>query len=456
MYGPPMRPCRSILAVVAVSALAAAPVASAAFEAPERASKGPLPARTPDVAVNAQGDAAAAWVRGAGRAAMVVVSGRAAGGGWDEPQAISRRGRPAIDPQIAIDAQGLVVVAWRQVDRVRRVRTEDGRRRQAVYVTRARERLLTDARWSPITTLSSTRQKVGPPRLAIDDTGQAVAAWHWGTGTNPRAPGFVGEVQVSERAMTGGWSTPARASRATLCGEVRLPRVAVGARGHAVVWWQCDLPGDRSTALAISREPGQPFGDEAELPFRGDADVSASLVVSASGRVAAVSAAADGSLAWWAADVTDRLSLQALPALGPAERSDPVAGAPRIAANAGGDALTAWTDRSGRPRAAPIAAELGVGAPATLGPPSEDTAGMRVAMADTARRGALAWTADGRVLGAARGADGGIGPTEVLSGRGVTGDPPAVGVDAAGNAVVFWTRTVGGRTVVERAGGPAS
>ncbi len=446
-----------MLAVVSASALAGAAPALGAWEAPVRASKGPLPAHSPDVAVNARGDAVAAWVRGARRDAMIVVSQRPAGGDWGAPVAISRRGRPAIDPQVAIDGQGLALVTWRQVVRTRIVRTESGRRRQAVYVTRARERATADARWSPITTLSSSRNKVGPPRLAMDDTGAAVVAWHWGTGTTPRAPGFVGEVQVAERSSDGAWTPPRRVSRATLCSEVRLPRVAVGGRGHAVVWWQCDLPEGRSTALAISRAPGDAFGSEAELPFRTDADVSADLAVSDAGRVAAVSATADGSLRWWRGEIAERLTLQVLPALGPTERSDPEAGAPRIAVNAGGDALTAWTDRAGRPRTAPIAADLGVGTPSSLGSAIDDTRGIRVAAADMARRGVVAWTADGRVVAATRSSDGSVTTGETVSGAGVvTGDAPALDTDAAGDAELLWTRAAGGRTVVERASGPVS
>jgi hypothetical protein len=281
-------------------------------------------------------------------------------------------------------------------------------------------------------------------------------AWHCGTGTTPRAPGFVGEDQVVERAPGGAWSAPARVSRSSLCSEVRLPRVAVGARGHGVVWWQCDRPGAANTALAIARAPGGAFGSETEMPFRRTGSVSANVVIADNGRLSAVSADDVGVLRWWAADVADPLRLDRLPSLGPAERSDPQAGAPRIAANAAGDALTAWTDRFGRPRAAPIAADLGVGAPATLGPASADTAGMRVGMADSGRRGALAWTAGSRVLGALRGADGGIGPTEVLSGRGALRGAPAVAVDASGGAVVLWTRRIGDRMVIERAAGPVS
>ena len=293
-----------VLATAAV--LMTAATATAAWEPPARASQGPLPARSPDVAVNARGDAAAAWVRGARREAMIVVSIRPAGGAWSEPVGISRRGRPAIDPQVAIDPQGGVVVVWRQVVRTRFVTTAAGRRRQAVYVARARERQVGEDRWSPISTLSSDRQKVGPPQLGVDARGGALVAWHWGTGTSPADPRFIGRVQFVERAAGGDWSSPRRLSRAGLCFEVRLPRVAVGAQGHAVIWWQCDLTGGRSTAMAVSRAPGAALGAETQLPFRQIGDVSADLVVATTGRAVAVSAAADGTLSWWRGDVGPR------------------------------------------------------------------------------------------------------------------------------------------------------
>jgi len=51
------------------------------------------------------------------------------------------------------------------------VRSGGGRRRQAVYVARTRDRLVTDELRGAITTLSSDRQKVGPPEIAVGDDG---------------------------------------------------------------------------------------------------------------------------------------------------------------------------------------------------------------------------------------------------------------------------------------------
>lgn len=444
-----MMPFR-LLVAAAVLVPALAGQAAGAMGPPERASRGPLPARSPEIAMNGRGDAAAVWVRGARRDAAVVVSLRPAGEAWGEPVAISRRGRPAIDPQVAVDAHGRVVVLWRQVVRTRLVATARGRRHQAVYVARTRDRLMTDARWGSITTLSSERQKVGPPELGMSDAGLAVAAWHWGTGTSPGDRGYEGQVQFAERRSDGSWSGPRRLSRASLCVEVRLPRVAVGPRAHTVVWWQCDLPGDRSTALAVARAPDSAFGGEAELPFRTPGGIAADLAVAADGTAVAVSAEGSGALAWWRGEVGTTLALTHLPVLGTTDRSDREAGPPVIAVDDDGDALSAWIDTAGRPRAAPIAADLGVGMPSTLGPAGDATTSIRVAVGAD-RHGVVAWTVDGLMTVSTRGADGTVASGQTVSSRGVgQRDAPAVAMDSAGAATAMWARTVGGRSVVER------
>lgn len=442
----------SLAAVLVGGALLAwAGPAAAAWERPQRASQGPLAAHSPTVAVNARGDGAAAWVRGTGRAAMIVVSLRPAGGAWSEPVGISRRGRPAIDPGVAVDPQGRVTVIWRQVVGSRQVRVRGTLRRRAVYVARVRERLLTDERWSAIVTLSSPRQKVGAPQLGVDDAGRAIAGWHWGTGTTPRDRGFVGEVQITERQADGSWVAPRAVSDSSACVQVRRPRVTVGARGSAVVWWQCDLPRSRSTAVGVSHGPGGAFGPPAELPFRTAGDVFANVSI-AGARAVAVSADGDGVLRWWRGDVGTTLVLAQVPALGSPERADTSTGGPRIAVNAAGDALAAWADRFSVPRAAPMSSDLGVGASAALDLPGSPASRMRVSVGGSVRRATVAWIADGRVYAATRAVDGAVERGIPISWVGVTDrDAPVVASDAAGNAVLLWTRVLRGRSVVERA-----
>ena len=439
---------RAAAAAVILLGAGAVP-ATAAWSGSERASVGPMDATSPDVAVNARGDAAAVWVRGSGRARQIVASLRPLGGGWSRPVGISRRGRPSIDPQVAVGTDGRVVVVWRQVARARVVRVAGVRRTQAVYVARARERPLVGERWQPVATLSSPRQKVGRVFLGVDDRGLAVAAWHWGTGTRPSDRGYVGQVQLSERPLGGPWSAPARASAATDCIRVRRPRVAVGANGHAVVWWLCDLPERTSVAAAVAHGPDGAFGPEERLPIAGDREIAGDLAIGPDGRAVAV-AGTRAALRWWRGPVSAAgVGLAELPALGTAEVLGR-GGSPQVAVGSSGDALSAWIAPGGITRLAAIAGDLGVAAPVTLGG-DRRASRVRAAMGG-ARLGAVAWLSSGRLIAVTRGADGNTSPRAALSRRGVPSDePPALAMDTGGSAVALWSRKRGGRSVVERA-----
>ncbi len=437
---------RTSLAAALLLGAAAGP-AAAVWGGAERASVGPLDASHPDVAVNARGDVAAVWVRGSGRARQIVASHRPLGGGWSRPEGISRRGRPAIDPHVAVGPDGQIVAVWRQVARSRVVRSGGRRRGQAVYVARARELAPAAGRWGAITTLSSPRQKVGRVFIGLDGRGLAVAAWHWGTGTRPADPGYVGQVQLSERPPGGAWSAPLAASTAPGCVQVRRPRVAAGAAGHVAVWWQCDVGGGRSVGAAVARGPDEAFGSEARLAVTGGRDLHADLAIGGDGRAVAVDGA-EGTLRWWRGPVSaGGVALAELPALGTAERLARGVGSPRIAVGPSGDALSAWIAPGGTTRVTAIAGDLGVAAPLTLG---TDPRASRVRVASGgARLGAVAWLASGRVLAVGRGADGNTSSRATLSGSGAHG--PALAMDTAGEAVAIWSRTRGGRSVVERA-----
>jgi hypothetical protein len=440
---------RALLLAVVLLGAAAAP-AAAVWDGAERASVGPMDATSPDVALNARGDAAAVWVRGSGRSRQIVASYRPLGGEWSRPEGISRRGRPSIDPKVAVAPDGRIVTVWRQVARTRAVRVGGRRRAQAVYVARARERPPVAEGWEPIATLSSPRQKVGRVFLGLDGRGLAVAAWHWGTGTRPGDPGYVGQVQLAERVLGGAWSEARRASTGEDCVQVRRPRVAVGSGGHAVVWWQCDLGGARSVAAGVARGPDEPFGAEARMPISGGREIAADLAAGPDGRAVAVSGVG-GTLRWWRGPVSQAgVGLAELPALGTSERLARGVGSPRIAEGSSGDALSAWIAPGGTTRTAPIADDLGVAEPLTL---DRDPSASRVRVATGgARLGAVAWLSSGRVLAVTRGADGNTSARSALSARGVPSrQPPALAMDDGGTAIAMWSRRRGGRSVVERA-----
>ena len=350
---PVRRAAAGALVVLACSAAAAA----AAWSPAERASVGPLVARSPDVAMNRRGDAAAAWVRGAGRKAMVVVSLRAAGGDWSRPEgdlpARAARGRPAGVAGRRRPGGGRVAPGGRHPPgALRGPAAPQARPRGA----RARA--------------PGGRDALGPHPDAVEppaDGGPArpghrrAAASPWPPGTGaPGTPRTIPAITVRCRcpraAAPGRGACPTASPGSDSCDQLRAPRVGVGGAGQAVVWWQCDLPGDRTTAFSSSRAPDQPFTVDRELPFQsaGDARGRPRGVRERHGR------GRERRRRWpftsgAARCCADGVSLEELPVAGSRPSLDRDGGPPQLAVNASGDALSAWIGSDLRTRAAVIA-----------------------------------------------------------------------------------------------------
>ncbi|HMM49895.1 MAG TPA: hypothetical protein PKE32_09845 [Miltoncostaeaceae bacterium] len=436
--------------LIAPLALCAAAAPAAAWTSGQTVSPTDRDGRTPAVAMNASGAAVLAWVDGPWDARGVVVARRSDRGGWESPVRVSSREGVAIDPAVAIDGTGGVIVVWRQ-----RIgdqwRTVGGRTvRRPVWVVRARgtDR---DGRWGPVATLSPTRLKVGAPRVAADADGNAVAVWHWGTGTQPSSTGFVGQVQAAT-LVDGRWSRARRLSGTPGCREERQARVAMSTNGDALVWWVCDR---RARAITITL-PGRPadgvWGERAPSPLRPNGDIA----LAGDGTVGAVDADRDGTVRWWRADrPNDRpVAFASLPRPGTGERARGGAG-PRIAIADDGDAMSAWVaaGRTGDLRVAPVAAALGPGSALTL-PGMSPAAGVRV-LAGAQRQAATIWVAgagtpQALVLAAGRGADGRWSTPVALSPTpgGITARSLGV-AGTARTAIAAWERTTsGGRHVI--------
>jgi hypothetical protein len=163
-----------------------------------------------------------------------------------------------------------------------------------------------------------------------------------------------------------------------------------------------------------------------------------------------VGAARDGTLRWWRGSIGSTLGLDPLPAAGGIQRADVRAGAPRLALAPSGDGVTTWVDPLGRPRAAGVAGDLGIGDALALDAPGPRASGARAA-AGSGRLAAGVWSAGGRAYGTVRASDGTIAGRTALSGSGVAPGSTRVAMDAAGESVAVWTRRSGRRAVIERA-----
>jgi PKD domain len=266
-------------------------------------------ARSPEVAVDQQGEVTAVWVLNTGSRDDGVIQSttRPAGGEWsEEPVDVSGEDGLASLPRIAVDAAGDATVVWQQQD----IPAPSGFR---IFVQTAHR---VDGTWSE--PLSITREDwiSTNPELTVDQQGNVTAIWTGGQpGTATRhltvrsrsAAGSWGEpfnlvtknglvepgesdfglaadaegnvtaiwtawavptyVVRSARLPFGGtWSTPATVSSAS--GYALWPQLAVDPQGYATVVWsgyQAGLHAVRSRVF----DPVAPELHDLEVPTTG-------------------------------------------------------------------------------------------------------------------------------------------------------------------------------------------
>ncbi|HEY0279594.1 MAG TPA: hypothetical protein VGC32_15120 [Solirubrobacterales bacterium] len=178
----------------------------------------------PQVAVDASGEAVAVWEgtnEKTGSYPMVVEAATLVSGGtWSDPTPLSADTQNARSPEVAVDARGDAVAVWR--------RSDDKTGKSVIEAATRPSRGI----WSdPPLRLSADTQDAFDPRVAVDRRGDAVAVWQRRSGKSHK---FV--IEAATRLAAGAWSVPTR-----LSGDARsafVPRVAVDARGDAVVVWE--------------------------------------------------------------------------------------------------------------------------------------------------------------------------------------------------------------------------
>ncbi len=272
--------------------------------------------------------------------------------------AISRRGRPAIDPVVddrrpgprrgGVAPGGARHAASRTADGPppRRPSTSSGRASGA----------LASARWSRVATLSSPRQKVGRAERRDRREGDVARRLALGHRHLARRPGLRGPGPVRRAARRRGVERPApalaRPGAARRCAGRRWPSGRSAARGRS---------GGSATSPA-GPQHGRRRGPRPRGRRFGPGDAAADRAAGRrrrptwpsppTGRAVAVSAGADGTRPVVArrrsGDTLD--AERAARPWPPPSASTPDAGPPQVAVSAAGDALSAL-DRPARPAA---------------------------------------------------------------------------------------------------------
>jgi hypothetical protein len=165
----------------------------------------------PQVAVNANGAAAAVWLQN-GR----VWSNRyTPGAGWGNVVPADAAGQPPVDPQVAIDGSGNLLAIWRQSDGTR----------QRIWANRS----TAGGGWGTAAAISAAGVEGYDPALAGNASGRGVAVWR---SFDPAVGRYTATAAVFTPA--GGWGA-AQAIEPTE--QSRPPKVAIDANGDAVAVW---------------------------------------------------------------------------------------------------------------------------------------------------------------------------------------------------------------------------
>jgi PASTA domain-containing protein/PKD domain-containing protein len=203
------------------------PAATGVWGPPQDLSLSGTPLVSVHLAVDPAGDAVAVWQRSNGTNNIVQAAARpAATGVWEPAKDLSAVGADGIDPQVAIDASGIATAVWRRSNGTN-------------YILQASRRAATaTGGWSsPADDLSAIGQSAGFPGVAVNAAGDGVAVWNRSNGTNSI-------IQAAVRpASTGVWGSPQDLS--AIGQSAFTPQVAIDAAGNAIAVWE------RTNASAI-------------------------------------------------------------------------------------------------------------------------------------------------------------------------------------------------------------
>jgi PKD domain len=187
-----------------------------------------LEIRNERIGLDDGGDAVAVWAQRVETAFVVHAEVRpAAVGVWSSATRLSSPGADASGgPVLALTSAGRAYVAWIEAGVVR---VASGDIRTGV--------------WDPAVTISPSAAAEGEPALAVNAAGDAVAAWP------ARTSGGTSVVQVASYRPSTGWTPAGDLGGAATPGE---PQVALDAAGLAVVVWRGEGEGAPRAASQVA------------------------------------------------------------------------------------------------------------------------------------------------------------------------------------------------------------
>jgi PKD domain len=176
----------------------------------------------PSLALSASGFGALAWSRSDGVHLRVQVSRRAPGGGFGAAFTVSDVPVDSINPVVAVDAAGDVVVIW-----------EDS----SLLQLHSRRYTESSNSWGAIEDIAAAGnfQGIGSLALVMSSTGMATAAWSFDAENLSAATQW--QVQTRSEGSTGTWTPMVQLSNTTAPDQSAAAQLAVDDAGNVTVVW---------------------------------------------------------------------------------------------------------------------------------------------------------------------------------------------------------------------------
>jgi hypothetical protein len=299
---------------------------NAAWSLPEDLSAESQEIQTPQIAVDANGNATAVWLRSNGINWIIQASTKPFNGIWQAiPNDLSADGQNAFDPQIAVDANGNATAVWTRSNGINNI-------------TQSSTKPFNGSWQGTPDDLSALGQDALFPQIVVDANGNATAVWGRFNGTN-----WI--IQSSTKPFNGTWQ--AIPDDLSVPGQTAWnPQIAVDANGNATaVWWRFNGTND------IIQSSAKPFGGS----WQGTPDNLSTPGQSADFPQIAVDADGNATAVWRKSNGTNVItqsstkpfngSWQAIPD----DLSAPVQDVqfPQIAVDANGNATAVWARSNG-------------------------------------------------------------------------------------------------------------
>lgn len=203
-------------------------VSGAGWGTPTKIDTDPGNAQFPHVVVDSSGNALAVWQQTDGNKFDIWANRYVTGSGWSMAETIEGDSNPAIRPHAAMDASGNSIVVWAALSQ-----------RYNFYANRLASTDFVAGSWGPAELIETANAGGVPnprPQIMFDSNGHALAVWHDGDDVS----GFGLSIWSNRYIAGTGWSA-AQLIENVSTANASPPRLAVDNNGNAfAIWPQSD------------------------------------------------------------------------------------------------------------------------------------------------------------------------------------------------------------------------